>query len=310
MQFKEINLSRATLALVLVFSGLLILPLTGLSAEELNWQQFASAYSADLDVLSDDDQAYPGSAFHFSATGFPAYTVATAEIDGRTRGAVKTDSNGRADFLIQTDSADAEGRFYVSVYSDANYYATDDFRLRLDKDFQGAPSGWGGDIFTLWGPAKTLTVNHPAGENGSAFVFTASGFPANASMNISVDGEQLHTMTTNSSGTAQFAMQSGDTNARAANDYGAYYVSVEVGGTAYALSACEISSTEPVWELPNGFNGPVIALNNTVPTSVTMQHSEAQSSSAMSWLLLLVVTVAFATAALLWIRPKPHNPIH
>lgn len=304
MQRQHFFLSRTLLALLVALSGLLMLPLSGLSAETLNWQMFAGVYDAEIDIVSDDDQAHPGSAFHFVATGFPANSVATVEIDGRTRGAVMTDSNGRADFLIQTDASDAEGRFYVTAYTDANFYVSEDFRLRNDKDFQAAPANWNGYVFSHFGPAVTLTVEAEAGNAGSAFVFNANGFASNAALAISIDGTQRHTTVTDSAGKAQFAVQTSATNARAANSaYGTYYVSVEAGGEVYALAACSIDSAQPTLSLPSNFSGDVILLSQLIPTAVSLQSADAAAPSSYIWLALGTLLLT-TFAGLVWFRPK------
>lgn len=280
MNKQHTFLSRTGFALLVVFSGLLMLPLTGLSAAELNWQTFAHSYDADLDIVSEEDKAYPGSAFHFVATGYPPNTVATVEIDGRTRGAVMTDSNGRADFLIQTDSSDPFGRFDVIVYTDANYYDDEDFRLEDDEPFQPAPPGWDGYVFTLFGEAAEMTVNHASGAPGSAFVFTATGFPANKVGAVSIDGEVRSLISTNGAGVATFAVQSNGERDMSGDGNGTYYVSIKIDGTIYALSTCTLADDDPVWDLPGNFNGPVIPLNNTVPTAVELTASSTTSTSS------------------------------
>ena len=302
MNKKHTLLNQATFALLILFSGLLMLPLTGLSAEELNWKAFANSYNADLDIVSNRDKGFPGSAFHYVATGYPPNTIASIEIDGRTRGAVMTDSNGRADFLIQTDGSDPLGRYYVSVFTDANFYASEDFRLRDDKPLQPAPAGWNGHVFTLFGGTPTqMTVNHDLGGSDSAFVFSASGFPANSMGIVAIDGETRQVLMTDGTGTATFAVQYDSSLAGGRAGYtGSYYVSINVAGTSLALSSCGLDDTAPNWPLPAGFTGPVIPfINSTQPTSVEVSAGAIDKPFAPNSLLVPVtITLLLATAGL------------
>lgn len=269
-----VRLSRIGLAFVIILSGLLLLPLAGLSAENLNWQAFAGAYHADLDFVSEEDKALPGSAFHFVATGYPANTIGSVQVNGQTRGAVMTDANGRAEFIIQTSTSDPDDndlRYEAAFFTDINHYEyANDFRLRSGEPMQSAPAGWSGATFTLSGPVAKMTVDHAVGAPGSAFIFTATGLPANRSAEIAIDGSVRKTITTDASGTATFAVQSPPANnGRAAVSYsGVYYTTINVNNTVFAMQTCEVEATATLYSLPSNYSSEVIPL-----TTPELSHS-------------------------------------
>ena len=128
--WKLIN--RSGVVLLVLISGLAVLPLTGLSAEKLGWEMYAGLYEPDLDVLGEDKGA-PGSAFLYEGVGYPPNTLATIYVDGDPRGTLFTDGQGSAQFLIQSEIGDPLGRYYISMATDANTSATEDIRLEDDE---------------------------------------------------------------------------------------------------------------------------------------------------------------------------------
>jgi hypothetical protein len=144
---KQKLLSRGLLALLILFSGLAFMPFTGLSSEDLGWQLYAGAYQVDLDV--NPDRGRPGSAFLFTGSGYPANALAVVYVDGVPVGAVWTDGNGAAEFLIQTQPDDAPGAYFVTLASDSNTSATRDFELDNGEPLQPPPPGFDGSVFGL-----------------------------------------------------------------------------------------------------------------------------------------------------------------
>ena len=145
MKAKRDWLNRAAIALILLFSGFLLLPFTNLSAEELNWQLFGGIYEPNLDI--DDDDGAPGSAFFFYASNYPANAVATIYVNGSQVGTLTTDSDGRAEFVIQTQVTDSPGDYDVTMATDANSSDTDDYQLDNGLPVLPPPPNFTGDIF-------------------------------------------------------------------------------------------------------------------------------------------------------------------
>lgn len=139
--------SRLGLILVILLSGLALLPIKELSAEKLNWQNIGALYSPDLRLR--EDRGRPGSAFFYRATGYPPNTTATVLIDGVERGTVPVNRRGQSYFLIQTESDDLARRHDVTLMVDENASETEDFRLEWDEPLVPPPPGYNGPIFFL-----------------------------------------------------------------------------------------------------------------------------------------------------------------
>ena len=149
-------ISRVGLGLLVLLSGLAMLPLTGLSAEKLGWELYVGIYEPSLDVLG-EDKGFPGSAFLFGGAGYPPDTLATIYVDGAARGTLMTDGQGTAQFLIQTEPGDPLGRYFITMATDANTADTDDIRLEDDEPIIPPPPGWNGPTFLLFGDTLTPT---------------------------------------------------------------------------------------------------------------------------------------------------------
>lgn len=154
---KWLMASRTLLVLLILLSGLALIPFTSFSAEKLNWELFAGIYEPDLDVVG-EDKGFPGSAFLFRGVGYPPNALATVYIDGDARGTLFTDGQGRAQFLIQTEPGDPFGRYYVTLATDANTSDTDDIRLESDEPLIPPPPGWDGLTILLFGDTLTPTA--------------------------------------------------------------------------------------------------------------------------------------------------------
>ncbi len=139
--------SRAGLALIILLSGLALIPFTSLRAEELTWRLFANIYQPDLSV--NDNSGRPGSAFLFTGSGYPPLAAATIYIDGRPLGGLTTDSSGGATFLLRTDSLDPPGRYFITLATDANTSDTRHIDLEPAEPLVPPPPNYDGPRFRL-----------------------------------------------------------------------------------------------------------------------------------------------------------------
>ena len=153
------NKSQLGLIIFILLSGLAFLPFTGLSAEELGWKLYALIYTPTLDIS--EDIGAPGSSFLFVGDGYPPNSSAIIYIDGNLRGGLMTDSSGKAEFLIQTEMDDAPGRYFVTLATDSNNSATNDFRIEGGEPVLMPPPDFNGSVFSLFGPLPA-TVYLPA----------------------------------------------------------------------------------------------------------------------------------------------------
>ena len=75
-------------------------------------------------------------------------------------------------------------------------------------------------------PQPLLQINHESGQPGSFFKITGSGFPANSTASVTVNGAELGTLNTDGMGGFEFELST--TNA----DDGAYFATVSVNPSA------------------------------------------------------------------------------
>ena len=135
------------LALLILLSGLAFMPFTGFSSDDIGWELYSGAYQVDLEV--NYDRGSPGSAFHFTGSGYPANELAIVYVDGVPVGNVWTDGGGNAEFLIQTATSDALGEYFVTLATGSNASATEDFELESGEPVQPPPPGFDGSVFDL-----------------------------------------------------------------------------------------------------------------------------------------------------------------
>lgn len=147
METRRRVLSRAALALLILLSGLAFMPFTGFSDDELDWQRYAGVYQAQLHV--NEDRGAPGSAFLFTGSGYQSNALALVYVDGIVVGAVWTDAQGGAEFLIQTAADDAPGEYFVTLTTDENTSATESFELDSGEPVQPPPPAYDGPVFDL-----------------------------------------------------------------------------------------------------------------------------------------------------------------
>ena len=140
-------LSRGALALLILLSGLAFIPFTGFSSDDLGWHLYSGAYQVELNV--NHDRGAPGSAFHFTGSGYPASALAIVYVDGIPVGNVWTDASGNAEFLIQTQTDDELGEYFVTLATGSNTSATEDIELDAGEPVQPPPPDFEGFIFGL-----------------------------------------------------------------------------------------------------------------------------------------------------------------
>ncbi|MEW5986371.1 MAG: hypothetical protein AB1791_07035 [Chloroflexota bacterium] len=135
---------RGIIALVILFSGLALLPYIDLPSEALSWQKYAGVYDATLTVNYPDGQ--PGSYFTFTGNNYPPDSALTVAIDGETLGTVVTDSDGYVVFILDTGGA-LPATYTVSATVDANATASAVIALSPGAPFR--PLEGEGPIFSL-----------------------------------------------------------------------------------------------------------------------------------------------------------------
>lgn len=143
-------LSRLGFVLLVLLSGIVLIPFQGISAEKLNWMQFAGVYQPVLTV--NVNTGAPGSSFLFEGTGYQPNAEATIYFDGDPVGTVMTDENGDAEFLIRTVPTDPTGQYFVTLATDVNTSATADIVLAAGGDVEPTPDGFDGPTLFLFPP--------------------------------------------------------------------------------------------------------------------------------------------------------------
>lgn len=110
MQSKK----RFALALVIMLSGLLLVPFVALPKESFRWQLFAGAYGSDKAMGSNYEDGGPGSYFLISGFGFTPGATAQIKANGNFFGTVKVNSKGEFTVLINSAGA-SPGRYVISA---------------------------------------------------------------------------------------------------------------------------------------------------------------------------------------------------
>ena len=85
----------------------------------------------------------------FTGSGFGANQLALIYVEGVLVGAVWTDGGGGAQFLIQTRAQDADGDYVVTLATDGNASASEDFELDSGEPLEAPPPGFDGSRFGL-----------------------------------------------------------------------------------------------------------------------------------------------------------------
>jgi hypothetical protein len=144
--WKNEKVTRLALMLVILLSGVALIPFIDLPVEAINWEMLAGAYEPSLDV--DEDSGAPGSIFAFTGSGYPPLSTAFIYVDGGKVGWVMTDANGMATFTLNTTGA-ALGTYNVTLEVDANISATETIELTADDPIVMPPPNFVGPEFSL-----------------------------------------------------------------------------------------------------------------------------------------------------------------
>jgi hypothetical protein len=118
--------TRGLIALVILLSGLALIPFVNLPTEAIGWQRFAGVYDAVLTINYPDGIA--GSYFTITGQNFPAESMAGVFLNDREIGAVPTDSGGNLNFIISTFNLDP-GVYTVVATVHANATASVGFEI-------------------------------------------------------------------------------------------------------------------------------------------------------------------------------------
>ena len=151
------KLARGFIALLILLSGLALLPYVDLPAEALSWQLFAGVYDATLTVNYPTGQ--PGSYFTFDGANFPENSTANITVNGDFLGSVNTDANGSLTFIINSTNS-AIGTYSVSAEVNANASAATSFELTTSAPIR--PLEGDGPIFYLV-PTLYMPIVHSDG---------------------------------------------------------------------------------------------------------------------------------------------------
>ncbi|MBK8905259.1 MAG: hypothetical protein IPM53_29020 [Anaerolineaceae bacterium] len=139
---------RAVVALVVLLSGIAMVPYFDRPAAALEWRMMAGVYTPELSVHASEGAL--GSQFAFTGTGFPPHKRATVFVNGRYLGRVMTNAHGMAQFIVQSPTSPlALGHHNITLEVDMNASATQGFTLSNDAPLVWAPDGFRGRVFAL-----------------------------------------------------------------------------------------------------------------------------------------------------------------
>jgi hypothetical protein len=144
-RFKRETAVRAALALVILVSGLAMIPFVDLP-KAIGWELLAGVYQPELAVNATNGA--PGSVFAFTGTNYPPNSPATVYVDGQWRGEVTTDGSGQATFLLDTTGSQP-GPYNVTLEVDVNASATQSITLVDGGTIVTPPANFPGPTFTL-----------------------------------------------------------------------------------------------------------------------------------------------------------------
>lgn len=142
------KITRLALTLVILLSGVAMIPFIDLPVEAINWQLLTGAYEPKLNV--NEDSGAPGSIFAFTGSDYPPLSLAAIYFDGLQVGSVMTDANGMATFTLDTTGA-AVGLYNVTMEVDVNASATEGIELKVGEPLVMPPPNFVGPGFS-WQP--------------------------------------------------------------------------------------------------------------------------------------------------------------
>ena len=145
------NLNRETavriaLGMVILLSGLAMVPFVDRPASKISWELLAGVYAPML--TANATSGAPGSVFAFTGSDYPPNSLATIYVDGQWRGTVMTDGSGMATFLLDTIGSPV-GQYNVTLEVDINASATQSIQLVTGGQVVTPPPGFPGPTVNL-----------------------------------------------------------------------------------------------------------------------------------------------------------------
>lgn len=147
---KQVNREkgiRLALTLMVLLSGLAMIPFVDQPVTAIGWKLFAGIYTPVLEV--NETVGAPGSVFAFTGANYPPNSLATIYVNGQGRGTILTDSAGATSFLVDTLGA-AIGRYDVTLEVDINASATNGFDLDDSEPLVPPPPDGGPVVFVQY----------------------------------------------------------------------------------------------------------------------------------------------------------------
>lgn len=144
---KSVNkdkIIRFGLLLVILLSGVAMIPFVDLPVGAIGWESLAGVYAPELTV--NETSGAPGSTFAFTGSGYPPNSLATVYVNGEASGSVRMDGGGSATFKINTIGV-APGPLNVTLEVDINASATQSIDLVESGSPVTPPEGFDGPTF-------------------------------------------------------------------------------------------------------------------------------------------------------------------
>lgn len=148
-KFRKETVIRGSLILLILLSGLAMLPFVELPTQALTWELFAGVYAPELSVNA--NSGAPGSVFTFEGSNYPGNEIATVYVNGVSKGTVMTDDTGTASFLLDTTWT-LPGLYNITMEVDVNASATQSIELIEGGDIVQPPDEFPGPLFSSGNP--------------------------------------------------------------------------------------------------------------------------------------------------------------
>jgi len=146
------KIAYAALALMILVSGIALIPVMGLPVQGFNWQLFANVYeqpTLEVNHLS----GKPGSFFTFTATGLSPNTKYSITANGALLGEVETDDDGNLTFVLNTSQGNP-GHYLISVDAETST----SIRAAVEVDSLASTRIWLSEEAPLWEQDTTAPI--------------------------------------------------------------------------------------------------------------------------------------------------------
>ena len=140
---------RLSITLVILLSGVAMIPFVDLPTGAIGWESLASVYTPELSV--NENSGAPGSNFAFTGADYPPDSQATVYFSGEAIGQVMTDEQGGATFILGTTGVEP-GSYNITLEVDSNASGTVSIELIDGGETVTPPPGFEG---------QTVYVNPP-----------------------------------------------------------------------------------------------------------------------------------------------------